>query len=259
MTEWQLRELLCEIGRRVWQRGFVAASDGNFSVRLDEGRILATPTMMSKGLLTPHDLVTVDPDGRKLAGEREVTSELKMHLNCYRHRPDVKACVHAHPPHATAFAIVQDPVPKCVMPEAEVFLGEVPIVPYATPGTQDFATVLDPFLPDFNVFLLASHGALAIGRDLLEAYHRLETVDHYCHILINVKILGGPARIAPEKMADLFEIKRKLGLPDRRLRPGGSTSCDLPSPAPKASMPPLADDEIDRLVGDVVAEINRRR
>ncbi len=258
MSEWELREQICEIGRRVWQRGYVAASDGNFSCRLDATRVLATPTLMSKGSLAPQDLVIVNLDGEQIAGHRRATSEIRMHLNAYRRRDDVNACVHAHPPHATAFAIVQDPVPKCVMPEAEVFLGEVPIVPYATPGSEEFATVLDPYLPDFNVFLLASHGVLAVGRDLTEAYHRLETVDHYCHILINVHALGGPTPLPPEAMERLFEIKRSLGIHDRRLAPGGDRSCEAPSPAPpKPNSAPPTEAEIERVVEKVLAAIRR--
>jgi L-fuculose-phosphate aldolase len=249
MTEREQRELMCEIGRRTWQRGFVAATDGNFSCRLDERRILTTPTMMSKGFLEPRDLVVVDPDGNKVAGTRNVTSEIRLHLNCYRRRPDVRACVHAHPPHATAFAIVQDPVPKCVMPEAEVFLGEV----------EEFGTVLDPYLPDFNVFLLASHGALAIGNDLIDAYHRMETIDHYCRILINVRALGSPTPITPEAMDKLFAIKRRLGIPDRRLRESGDPSCATPSPAPpKSSDPSLSETEIEAVVDAVLEAIRAR-
>jgi L-fuculose-phosphate aldolase len=263
MTEWQLRELMCEIGRRVWQRGFIAATDGNFSCRLDDQRVLATPTMMSKGFLAPGDLVIVDLEGRKISGAREVTSELKMHLNVFRRRPDIRACVHAHPPHATAFAIVQAPVPKCVMPEAEVFLGEVPIVPYATPGTAEFATVLEPHLSDFNVFLLANHGVLAIGGDLVEAYQRMETVDHYCHILLNMRMIGPPTEIPQEAMADLLEIKKRLGLPDRRLRPGADASCAVPSPTPRdiaggASSAP-SNPDIEKIVEAVLAAIAARR
>jgi L-fuculose-phosphate aldolase len=269
MDEWKLRELICEVGRRAWERGLVAASDGNISCRLDASRVLATPTGMSKGLLTPEILAIVDLDGNQLAGPRRVTSELKMHLKCYRERSDIMACVHAHPPHATAFAIVQQPVPKCVMPEAEVFLGEIPIVPYATPGTQEFAEVLVPYLPDFDVFLLANHGALSVGKDLLDAYHRMETVDHYCRILINVKALGGPTPISPEAMEALFETKRQLGIRDRRLQPGGTTSCDAPSPTPREmtaeGQPPacecqsgearIPESDLNRMVEEVIAAL----
>lgn len=232
MNERELREAICEIGRRCWQRRHVSATDGNISARLDDRRVLATPTRMSKGDLKPSDLVVVDLEGNQLAGARRMTSEIKMHLNCYRRREDVRACVHTHAPAATAFAIAQRPVPKCVMPEAEVFLGEIPIVPYANPGTQEFGAVLDPFLADFDVFLLASHGVLTIGHDLTDAYHKTETVEHYCEILLHVRALGGPAEIPSERMEQLFETKRSLGLHDRRLQPGGSTACDLPSPAP---------------------------
>lgn len=232
MTEWELRELLCEIGRRIWMRGYVAANDGNFSCRLDDDRVLTTPTQVSKGFMQPSDLCTVNFAGEQIGGTRRATSEMLMHLHIFRRRPDVRAIIHAHPPHATAFAVVQEPVPKCVLPEVEIALGEIPILKYATPGTQALAESFDPHLKDFTVFLMANHGALTLGRDPLDAYHKMEILDQYCRILLLVHQLGRLNQITSEGMADLFEIKQRLGIPDRRLQPGGSVSCAVPSPAP---------------------------
>ncbi|MBN1477194.1 class II aldolase/adducin family protein [Candidatus Sumerlaeota bacterium] len=254
MTEWQAKELMCEIGRRVWQRGYVASNDGNFSYRLDDSRVLTTPTMISKGFMTPADLCIVDMDGNQIAGQRKATSEVLMHLHILRRRPDVQAIVHAHPPHATAFAVVQEPIPKCVLPEVELFLGEIPILPYATPGTQALADVFDPFLEDFNVFLMANHGALAVSSNLLDAYHRLEVVDQYCRILILARQISGPRQLPDDAMAELFKIKERLGIPDRRLREGGVTSCSVPSPSPQNenASPAVSEEEIESIVRAVL-------
>jgi L-fuculose-phosphate aldolase len=230
IDEDKIREQICDIGRRVWQRGYVAANDGNFSVRVAENRFIATPTMLSKGFMTPDDLVVLDGEGRQIGGHRTPTSETKIHLDIYRKRPDVNAVVHAHPPYATAFAVAQLPVPKCVLPEVEIFLGEIPIAEYATPGTQSFADSIDPYIRDFNLFLLANHGALAIGEDLTQAYYRMEIVDQYCRILLYTRQLGDYRQITQDKMQDLFQLKERLGFRDRRLQPGGNVSCGIPSP-----------------------------
>lgn len=232
MNETKLREALCEIGRRVWQREYVAANDGNFSVRLSPTEILCTPTMVSKGFMKPEELAVVSPDdGRLLRGPLRATSEIKMHLEIYRRRPDVQAVVHVHPPHATAFALVGHAVPKCILPESEIFLGEVPIAEYETPGTQTFAETLTPFLQTCDAFLLASHGAVTVGRDPFEAYYRMETLDQYCRILLLARQLGDWTQISPPKVRELLDIRRKLGfrdtprcsLPDSELcRPGVS-------------------------------------
>ncbi len=237
VSEWQVKELLCEIGRRVWARGFVASNDGNFSVRVGEDRVLATPTMISKGFMKPEDIVTLDLSGRQLEGHREPTSETRLHLGIYQEKPEVTAVVHAHPPYATAFAVAAEPVPKCILPEVEIFLGEIPITRYETPGSQDFAESIKPYLKDFNLFLLANHGALSLGRDLEQAYYRMETVDHYCRILLYTMQLGQPKQISQEKMSELFRLKEQLGYYDRRTQPGGDVSCCLPSPTPQSEFP----------------------
>lgn len=237
VPEWKVKEQICEIGRRVWVRGFVASNDGNFSVRVGEDRVLATPTMISKGFMQPEDIVTLDLSGRQLDGHRQPTSETRLHLGIYQERPEVKAVVHAHPPYATAFAVAREPVPKCVLPEVEIFLGEIPIAQYETPGSQAFADTLKPLLKDFNLFLLANHGALALGADIEQAYYRMETVDHYCRILLYTMQLGQPKQISQEKMAELFQLKERLGYYDRRTQPGGDVSCCLPSPTPEEQFP----------------------
>ena len=152
MRESEFKELICEVGRRCWKRGYVAANDGNISVRVGENRVLSTPTGVSKGFMKPGDIVTLDMSGNQIEGDLKLTSEIRLHLSAYQERTDVKAVFHAHPPYATAFAVLQEPVPKCVLVESEFSLGEIPIAHYETPGTWDFANTIKGLLKDFNAF-----------------------------------------------------------------------------------------------------------
>src|SRR3977135_1580133 len=163
MNEHKLKEQICEIGRRVYAKGFVAANDGNITIRLNDREVLCTPTMVSKGYLKPEDICKVDYEGKQLAGTKKRTSEVLLHLIVYKHRPDVQSVVHCHPPHATAFAVAREPIPKCVLPEVEVFLGEVPTTKYAHPGGQEFANTILPFVKKSNVIILANHGTVSFG------------------------------------------------------------------------------------------------
>ena len=177
MNEWKLREQMCEIGRRVYAKGFAAANDGNISYRLGEDRVLCTPTRVSKGFMKPDDLCIVDMDGKQVSGKRKRSSEILLHLTIMKARPDVRSCVHCHPPHATAFAVAHEPIPKCILPEFEVFLGEVAISPYETPGGQTFADTVLPYVKDTDTILLANHGTDHLrhrprGRLLQDRDHR---------------------------------------------------------------------------------------
>lgn len=226
-------EAFCTVGARVWNRGYVASNDGNFSYRLDADRVLATPTMMSKGFLRPEDMVLVDLSGRQLDGHRRTTSEVRIHLNIYRQRPDVYCVVHAHPPHATAFALTREGLPRCVMAEAEVNLGLVPIAPYETTGTWDFAHSIDPWVRNHDVFLVANHGAVVLGVDPFDAYYRLETLDQYARTLLLARQLGALRELDTHAMEELLDLKTKLRLADPR-RYAGAPLCghDVPpSPA----------------------------
>jgi len=232
LTEREIREWMCEVGRRLWVNQMVEANGGNLSYRLDEDLVLATPTYISKGFIRPDDLVLLDLDGNQLSGRRKKTSEIKMHLTIFKERPDVKACVHAHPRHATAFAAAQTAVPKCVLPEIEVFIGEVPIAPYETPGTQEFADGLIPYLKDFSLILLGNHGAVAMGKGIMEAYWKLEIVEAYCHTMLIARQLVVVQPVQQAKMADIFKIKESLGIPDRRIQSAEAARCDIPAPTP---------------------------
>jgi len=226
MNEWDVREALCEIGRRIWQKEYVASNDGNFTYRLDDDRVLATPTLVSKGFMKPDDLVVVGlKDGKQISGHMKMTSEVLVHLHIYRRRPDVRAVVHAHPPNATAFCVARQNLPKCVLPEVEIFLGQIPVAPYATPGTQDFAEAITPFLKDHWAFLLSNHGAITLGKDPFHAYYNMETLESYCRILILARQIGDWNQIDYQAMQDLFKIKERLGISDPRDRSSYAAAC----------------------------------
>ncbi|MCS7167809.1 MAG: class II aldolase/adducin family protein [Gemmatales bacterium] len=225
MNERALQEQICEIGRRLYQRGYVSANDGNISVRLNDREILCTPTMISKGFMRPEDICKVDYEGNQLAGHRKRTSEIFLHLAVYKHRPDVMAVVHAHPPHATAFAVAHEPIPKCILPEVEVFLGEVPIAEYETPGGQAFANTIVPYLPHTNTILLANHGTITFGPDLEKAYWNTEIIDSYCKILLLARQLGRVNYISDTKARELLTLKQRLGYDDPRFHEPGCPIC----------------------------------
>jgi L-fuculose-phosphate aldolase len=218
------RELICEVGRRLYNRGFAAANDGNISIRIAEDRFLCTPTGVSKGFMKPEDLCIVDSNGDQVAGVKKRTSEIKVHLSVYKARKDIMGVVHCHPPHATAFAIAREPIPKCVLPEVEVFLGEVPIADYETPGTQQFADSILPFVHDSTVVMLANHGSLAFAKDLMTAYFNTEIIDAYCKMLILARQLGPITHLKEKDTRELLEFKKRLGIDDPRLH---MEDCDL--------------------------------
>ncbi len=203
---------ICEIGRRMHAAGFVAANDGNISVRLSEKRIVVTPTAVSKGLMDPRMLVVVDPEGRLVSGRLRPSSELRMHLAVYRAAPSIGAVVHAHPVCATGFAVAGQALDRAYMPELVVNLGSVPLAPYATPGTEEVPRSIEGLVAGHGAALLANHGVLAWGRDLQEAYGRLETVELYAKILLAARAAGEPRPIPGDKLEALLRIRESLGL-----------------------------------------------
>ncbi len=225
MNEFKIKEQICEIGRRVYNRGFAAANDGNISVRLNDREVMCSPTMVSKGFMRPEDICKVDYEGKQLAGTRKRSSEILLHLAVYKNRPDVQAVVHCHPPHATAFAVAGVPIPQCVLPEVEVFLGDVPTAVYDTPGTQRFAETIVPHLKASNTIILANHGTVTFGPDLEKAYWNSEIIDAYCKILILAKQLGNVNYFTPVQTKELLDLKKRLGYDDARF--GQGEDCDL--------------------------------
>ena len=215
------KQEMCDIGKRIWQKGFCAGNEGNHSMRIGPDRFLCTPTGISKGFLEPDDICVVDGKGEQVernANGRKRTSEILVHLAIYNKRPDVQAVVHSHPPHATAFAIAGIALPEGLHPEAEVFLGKVQTAPYALPSTQALPDSILPLVgPDTNTVLMGNHGSLNFSNSLIDAYYKLEILDAYCRILILTKELGQANVLNKEQMTDLLKVKQKFGLPDQRL------------------------------------------
>lgn len=219
-----LKEEICEIGRRVYNKGFAAANDGNISIRVGEDAVLCSPTMICKGFMKPEDICAVDMNGDQIAGKRKRTSEILLHLEIMRNRPDVKACVHCHPPHATAFAVANEAIPQCILPEIEVFMGEIPVAPYETPGGQEFASTVTPFLKSTNTIILKNHGTVSFGKTLEEAYWKTEILDAYCRILLLANQMGRVDYLNEQKSRELLDLKKKLGFDDPRFH---NEDCDL--------------------------------
>jgi L-fuculose-phosphate aldolase len=216
---------MCEIGERIWQKGFCAGNEGNHSARLggpgDNSRFLCTPTGISKGMLDPEDLIVCNGEGEQIEPNnrgRRPTSEIKVHLAIYKKRPDVGAVIHSHPPHATAFAIAGIPVPEGIHPEAEVFLGKVKTAPFAMPSTHDLPESLMPLIDDqTNTLLMGNHGSVSFADTLIDTYYKLEILDAYCRTLLLVKQLGRVNVLSPDQMQGLLKVKQQFGMEDPRL------------------------------------------
>ena len=241
VSEFKIKEQMCDIGRRIWMKGFCAGNEGNHSYRISENRILCTPTGISKGNLKPDDICTVDLEGKQVAGKLKRTSEILLHLAIYKARADIKAVVHSHPPHATAFAIANVDLPTCIHPEAEVFLGAVKTAKYVTPGDTRLGESILPFVKDSNTILLQNHGTVTFDKDLEGAYYKLEIVDAYARILLLAKQIGSIRPLDAGEMKELLELKQRFGLEEPRVRDGGKgMSC--------------ASDFLTRVGGDVATK-----
>lgn len=214
-SEKELRDDIVKVGRLVFEKGWVAANDGNISIRLDGERILATPTGVSKGMLHPDDLIIVDYEGNKLEGRLERTSEIAMHVTIYKIRDDVQSVVHAHPPVATGFATAGLSLNKALLPEVVIGLGCVPLADYGLPGTPALTEPMLPLIPKYDAILLANHGAVSYGRDVFQAYFRMETVEHFARINFVAEMLGG-AKVLPKlEVEKLFTSRTRYGVASR--------------------------------------------
>ncbi len=210
--EAQLRADIVEVGRRLYARGYTASNDGNISVRLDDARLLMTPKSVCKGFMEPSMMCITDLDGRKLAGERDPSSEMLMHLEVYRQRPDAQAVVHAHPPIATAFAVAGIPLDRAVLAEVVTTLGSVPIADYATPSTMELPEAVRKYVKAHDGMLLANHGALTLGADLFAAYYKMETIEHFAKISFVARMLGGERLLSRQEVERLQGLRGKYGI-----------------------------------------------
>jgi L-fuculose-phosphate aldolase len=208
-SQFQSRAEIVRIGKMLHQRGYIAACDGNLSVRLNRKQILVSPTAMSKGEMKSSDLVIVDMSGRKLKGRRDVTSEIGMHLLIYRMRSDVNGIVHAHPRTATGFAAAGMALDQPLACEVVIGLGQIPLAPYGTPGTAELARTLEPLVPQYDAILMANHGVVTYGVDLRSAYMKMETVEHFAQIVLVTHILGRQQLLDPAELEKLVAARKK--------------------------------------------------
>ncbi len=217
LNEMEIKEQICDIGKRIYNRNMVAANDGNISVKINDNEFLCTPTGVSKGFMTPEYICKVDAMGNVIEanGKFRPSSEIKMHMRVYQKRPDVGAVVHAHPSFATAFAIAGIPLVQPIMPEAVISLGCVPIAPYGTPSTNEIPDAVEPFLENFDAVLLESHGALTWSTDLNAAYMKMESLEFYAELLYKAKMLGGPKEFDAPTLEKLYDIRRQMGIQGR--------------------------------------------
>ncbi len=213
-NEFQIKKQICEIGKRIYDRGMVAANDGNISVKISDNEFLCTPTGVSKGFMTPEYICKVDKDGKVLQANAgfKPSSEIKMHMRVYKERPDVKSVVHAHPMYATGFAIAGRPLTQPIMPEAVIALGCVPIAKYGTPSTEEIPDAVSEYLQYFDAVLLENHGALSYSDSLLAAYMKMESLEFYAQLLYISEHLGGPQELSEEQVLKLYDIRRKFGM-----------------------------------------------
>lgn len=213
----EIREQMCDVCHKMWQLGWVAANDGNVSVKLDDGTFLATPTGISKSFITPEKLVHIDENGEVLDGPEgaKPSSEIKMHLRCYKEREDVGAVVHAHPPTATGYAVAHLDMDRYTMIETVIAIGSIPVTPYGTPSTYEVPDAIAPYLQEHDVLLLENHGALTVGSDLITAYYRMETLELYAKISLTAHLLGGEKEISQKNINRLIGMRKGYGVTGR--------------------------------------------
>ncbi len=217
-SPYEIKKEICEIGRRIYEKGFVAANDGNISVKVGPNEFYCTPTGVSKGYMTPDMIIRIDGEGKKIEGKLNPSSEIKMHLRVYRDRPDVNAVVHAHPPTATAFAVANIPLDKYILPEAILTVGTVPICEYGTPSTMEIPDSLAPYIQDHDAFLLQNHGALSVGNTLNKAFFVMDEVEYFAKISYMARQLGGEQ-----------ELLRRSGQADGTAREDADSPAAIPA------------------------------
>ena len=208
----EVKDQICDVCQKMWQLGWVAANDGNVSVKLDDGTFIATPTGVSKSFITPDILVRINDKGELIEGGRKPSSEIKMHLRCYSERPDVGAVVHAHPPTATGYAVANKALDEYSMIESVIAIGSVPVTPYGTPSTEEVPEAITPYLQEHDVMLLQNHGALTVGADLITAYYRMETLELFAKISLTAHLLGGAQEISRENIDRLCNMRSQYGV-----------------------------------------------
>ena len=214
-SPFEIKKEICEVGHKLWLKGFVAANDGNISVKINDHEYYCTPTGVSKGSLTPDMIIKVDENGKKIEGKLNPSSEIKMHMRVYQKRPDVTAVVHAHPPVATAFTVADIDLDQYILPEAVLTIGNVPTCDYGTPSTMEIPDSLDPYLQNHDAFLLRNHGALTVGCNLNKAFFVMEEVEFNAVICKHAMDLGAVHEISNDQLKKLMDLRKAMNLPGR--------------------------------------------
>ena len=260
---------MCDIGRRMWSKDYTDGNGGNLTIRVGDNLVLCTPTLISKGFMQPSDIALIDMDGKQLAGTRKRTSEAMTHLGIMKRQPMCKACCHAHPPHATAFAVARVQPPTCLIPEADIFLGKIALAPYQTPGSQENADTVGEIGKDNQCVLMLNHGVITWGKDIEDSYWKMENADSYCRTIWVASQLGGELGdgVGGNKAKEFVKIRKMLGMPDNRdglkecelcdnsdFRPG--VACVVPPPASPDS--PAADPQVEALVAQLTEQIMKQ-
>jgi len=243
-SAYALRKEICEVGRRVYQRGYVAANDGNISVRMEADRVLCTPTGVSKGYLSEDMLAVCDMDGEQIAGSMKISSEIRMHLEIYKLRSDVNSVVHAHPPTATGFAVAGIELTQCVLPEVIVSLGGIPLAAYGTPGGPDIVEPMKPLLRQYDAVLMANHGVVTLGQHVMDAHFKMETVEHFAKIALVAHQLGSVGTLADKDVDDLVALRDRFGIGDRPV-------CERQSGVPSGD----GGDLVERITEEVMRQL----
>ena len=263
-----LKERICDIGRRLWQREYTDGNGGNITIRVGDNLALCTATLICKGFMKPEDVCLVDLEGRQLAGVRRATSEALTHFGIMKRQPAAKACVHAHPPHATAFALWDGVIPQYLIPEVEIFLGRIGVAEYRMPGTQEYADIVGEAARDHQAVLMRNHGVIVWGNDVEDAGWKMENIDAYCRMIwIATGMGGGMSRFTGSQAKALIERRLTQGMSDPRAAlkdselPGtadfgvGAASASPTPDAAKGSLPPLADSQIEAIVRAVTQRV----
>ena len=256
----RLKAEIIRVGRKLWERQYVDGNGGNISHRIGDKYVICTPTMCSKGDLTAEDLSLINMENARVCGERPHTSEVLLHLEIYKAVPKARAVIHCHPPHATAYAITGLVPPGPLIPEEEVFVGPVAVTPYETPGTKEFAETVLPFVRKHNTILLGNHGIVCWADTVTHAEWLVEIVDTYCRTVMLASSLGAPLlHISPDKIGDLLEIKKKLGLPDCRFdeeeSAAGKPVVAAPGYCSDGGNSGIPADEVEQLIRNVTAQV----
>ncbi len=271
MTLHQAKLDIVEAGRRLYDKGYIVSSDGNISARFDEGRLIVTPSGLCKGTLSVEDLCVCDMEGRKISGRLSPSSEIGMHLFLYRERPDVKAVVHAHPPTATGFSVAGMPLTDCVLPEVVITLGSIPTADYGTPGGPEISEPIRKYVTDYDAYLLENHGATTVGSDVMNAYFKMETLEHFARILFVARQLGGANVLNQDQVDKLLRIRKRLGIrgPDPACVVGKAPSrpvadnSQIPTlrtrsaSTPSGDIPPPDDDLVTEITRQVMHELHK--